>query len=235
MSECHNCQASSTKQLCVSLVPIFNHLTDDEMWEVADRSFHRKFIKGETIFQAEEPSNSLFIVHQGRVKIYRLAPNGKEQLIRILDQGDFFGEMSIFSEETLTSYAEAMVDTNICIINRSDIQELMVKHPAISLKILEEFSRRLDHTEHLVEQLSSQDVEKRIASYLIDLLKENSSESHVVKLPMSKKDLASMIGTTQETLSRRLTALQDKEMIEQTGQRKIKIIDIDQLQNKTEA
>ncbi|MBY7142044.1 Crp/Fnr family transcriptional regulator [Virgibacillus sp. NKC19-3] len=215
--------------LCVSKVPFFNHLNDDEMLKIAGKSRHKDFKKGETIYHAGDPLEYLYIVHQGRVKIYQLFESGKEQLLRILEPGEFMGELALFTEKTLDSYAEAMEASNICTIHRDDMQDLMQDYPTIAVKILEQFSNRLDNTEKLVGQLSAKDVEARMASYLLDLIDKSNTDEIV--LPMRKKDLASYLGTTQETISRKLSNLQTNGLIEQKGHRNIKILNKDALSN----
>ncbi len=216
----------SAKKLCVSLVPIFNHLDHAEQVDVAKTSRSKTYNKKEIIFQAGDPSEYLYIVHRGKVKIYNLSESGKEQLIRILNPGDFMGELSIFTDELLTSYAETVERTEICAIHKNDLQEFLVEKPTISFKILAESSKRLKEAEKSIERLSSQDVEKRLASYLMEQVEKKTNSEHALEiiLPMSKKDLASYIGSTQETLSRRLTSFEEKGWIKQTGQRKIKIV-----------
>lgn len=224
------------KSLCISIVPIFNHLQFDEMLEIVNTSKTKKYKKGEMVFRAGEPSEHLYIVHKGQVKIYRLSESGKEQLIRIMEPGDFMGELALFTDESLTSYAEAMKDTEICAIHKTEMKEMLLTNPSISLKIIEEFSRRLNESEKNIESLSSKDSEKRLASYLLELSTgdEIGGSDHgpiQITLPMSKKDLASYMGMTRETLSRRLSSLQDQGLISMTGQRKITILDADTLDN----
>ncbi|WP_245831756.1 Crp/Fnr family transcriptional regulator [Oceanobacillus senegalensis] len=218
----------SMNQLCVSKVPFFNHLTYDEMLKIAEMSRHLNFKKGEIIYHDGDPLESLYIVHKGTVKIYQLFESGKEQLLRVLESGEFMGELALFTNKTLDSYAETMEKTEICSIHRDDMQELMHQHPTIAVKILEQFSNRLDETEKLVGNLSAKDVETRIADYLVELV--NKAGSIEIELPMSKKDLASYLGTTSETISRRLSNFQTHGWIEQKGQRKIRILDQDVLE-----
>lgn len=214
-------------QLCVAKVPFFNHLDYDEMMKITLRSTHKNFKKGEIIIHDGDPLDYLYIVHQGRVKIYQLFSNGKEQLLRILEPGEFMGEMALFTEKNMDSYAETMEKTEICAIHRDDMQELMNEYPTIAIKILEQFSNRLDSTEKLVGELSSKDVEMRAATYLVELAEKNDSSEIV--LPMSKKELASFLGTTQETISRRLSTFETKGWIEQKGHRNVNIIDMEAL------
>lgn len=197
------------------------------MKEILKLSKQMTFSKGEIICHAGDPLEYLYIVHVGRVKIYQLFESGKEQLLRILEQGEFMGELALFTEKTLDHYAEAIEKTEICAIHRHDLQRFMQKHPSITLKILSEFSLRLEETEALVGELSYQDVETRLARYLVKLF-EKKQTSHI-NLPMSKKDLAAHLGTTQETISRRLAHFQTKGWIEQKGQRHITILNMEPL------
>ncbi len=234
MSNCHHFQnQNNISKLCLSIVPIFQELNQQEMEEVATLSHHRKYQKSEFIFQAGEPSQHLLIVHTGRVKIYRLSDSGKEQLIRILEPGDFLGELSLFSQQESDSYAESLAATEICSIHRTSIRDLLLKYPSISLKLLGQLSQRLEKTEKLVGQLSLQDVEKRTASYLVELAAKGGQDA-MVTLPMSKKDLSSHLGTTQETISRRLSSFQERGWIDQTGQRNIRVINIEALRQIAE-
>ncbi len=224
----HHHMSTHTRELCISKVPIFNHLEPDEMLEILKKSSQRTFKKGEIIYYEGDPLEYLYIVHTGRVKIYQLFESGKEQLLRILESGEFMGELALFTDKVLDSYAEALEQTEVCAIHRNDIRELMKTHPTIPLKILSEFSMRLEETEFLVSQLSYRDVETRTASYLVKLAEKNQTD-HIV-LPMSKRDLASHLGTTQETISRRLSHFQMNGWIEQEGHRNIKILNLEALE-----
>lgn len=214
-------------QLCVSIVPIFNHLQDAEMKEVAKTTRSISLKKGELLHSAGDASDSLYIIHRGKVKVYRLSENGKEQLIRILQPGDFAGELALFKESIHDDYAEAMEKTEICSIQRRNLQELLQSYPNISLKILSEFSSRIDQAETQMTSFATEDVETRIALYLAQQVEENKSEDY--RLPMSKKDLASYLGTTPETISRKLTKFEEEGWIEQKDQRRIHVVDLDAL------
>lgn len=223
--DCHHHQASN---LCVSKVPFFNHLSYEEMLEIADISMHRTYQKGATIYEAWDPLNYLYIVHIGRVKIYQLFESGKEQILRILETGEFFGELALFTEKQMESYVQALEETNICMIHRDDMQKLMVNKPTIAVKILEQFSQRLDAADKLIGELSRKDVEARIAGYLLELAAKVKSTSII--LPMTKKDLASFLGTSQETISRRMTNFEKQGIIHQGEQGQLKIEQLETLQ-----
>lgn len=226
--ECQHHMDQDSKKHCLTHVPIFNHLSDEELVQVAKTSRSKQFTKGEMIFHAGEPSHYLYIVHRGKVKISRTDESGKEQIIRILEPGDFLGELSLFTFSENENDAFVMMDSDICMIHRQDIHQLLRQYPNISVKILEEFSYRLDKTEKLVSQLTSKDAEKRIASYLIDLSKEQNDQT-TITLPMTRKDLASYLGAAQETISRKLSSFQERGWIKQKGQKQIQIVDFHSL------
>lgn len=217
-----------TNDVCVSLVPIFNHLDDEQLAEVMKLTNSIKYKKGEIIYRAGYKSDSLYIVSKGKIKIYRLSESGKEQLLHLLFTGDFTGELALFSESIHESYAEAMEETEVCTVNRIDLQELLRKYPAISLKILSEFSKRLEQTEKQTTRFATEKVETRLALYLGELADGNNGISEI-ELPMTKKDLASYLGTTPETISRKLYELEDAGLIKQKQNKTIEIIDLAKL------
>lgn len=228
--EVKKCGGGMMKEnVCVSLVPIFNHLEEEQMIEIMKMARSTSYKKGEIIYYAGEESDSLYIVGRGKIRIYRLSESGKEQLVRILSPGDFTGELALFNQSIHDSYAEAMEKTNVCTIKGSDIQKILLKYPSIALKILGEFSRRLEKSEKQTTLFATEKVERRIAIFLSEYIDNNEGESMEVTLPMSKKDLASYLGTTPETISRKLRSLEDEGYIKQKSGRKIEILDLDGL------
>src|SRR5699024_11738472 len=111
---------------CVSLVPIFNHLESSQMDDIMTVVQHRTFKKGEMLYHAGEKADALYIVHQGLVKIYRLLASGKDQLVRILNSGDFIGELAIFQEDVQETFTEAIQYTNICVIYCDNLQRFFL-------------------------------------------------------------------------------------------------------------
>lgn len=221
------CECNKKDKTCIEIVPIFNTLTYDEMMEVARITVARSYKKGEMVYMAGDRGEKLFVIHKGKVKISRLSHTGKEQVIRILEPGDFMGELSLFVHGPLTDNAEVLEDTTVCIIDGEKLKNLMAKYPTIAFKVLEELSSRLERAENLIEHLGVHDVETRIVEMLLDLAND---EGEVV-LNMSKRDLASHIGMSQETLSRKLSYFQELGWIKQIGHRKIVILDEESLRN----
>lgn len=213
---------------CISIVPIFNHLEEYQMDEIMQVVRSVSFEKGEIIYRQGDKSDSLYIIHRGKVRIYRLSESGKEQIVRILNPGDFTGELALFKEGVHEEFAEAMENTDICLIHREDLQTFLLKYPTISLEILAEFSERLEESEKQTTRFATEKVETRIALFLAECL-EKGQTSNKIELPMPKKDLASYLGTTPETLSRKLTELEKSGLIKQKGNKIIEIVDLDEL------
>ncbi|HEX5563916.1 MAG TPA: Crp/Fnr family transcriptional regulator [Sporosarcina sp.] len=223
----HGDGTAEMHKMCISIVPIFNHLDPSEMNEIVKHTHSISHPRGHTIYHAGNISDGLYIVHKGRVKIYRLSENGKEQLVRILGPGDFTGELSLFSETEHDAYAEAMQNVELCVMSRDNFQMFLLKYPAISLKVLGEFANRLANTEKQAARIALETTDTRIAMYLADLAEDRNSSR--IQLPMTRKDLASHIGTSPETISRKLAEFEDAGWIRQLSQREIEILDMDAL------
>ncbi len=227
----HNCLGESCDghnlKSCVSIVPIFNHLEEDEMIEIMQKIRHINYKKGEIVYRPGEESDTLYIVNRGRLKLYRISESGKEQVIGFLNPGEFTGELSLFREGNYERFAEAIMDTQLCTLKRSDLKEFLIKYPSISLRILSELSNRIEESEKQRTRYATEKVETRIALFIAESLE--NEDNRLVELPMSKKDLASYLGTTPETISRKLAELEEEGYIERLSNKKIKVLDLDGL------
>lgn len=229
--------SDQSPSLCINNVPILDILSSEEKIEVMNTSISKKYTKGEIIFSPGHSSANLWIVHRGSVKISRFSSAGKEQIVRILSQGDFTGELSLFSHTILTSTAEALEPTEICLIQGKVINDLMLRTPQIAIKFLEKYTERIELAEDKLEQLTLYDVEQRIAKVLLEMLEDqqtDQTQGNTLILPISKKDLAVMIGTSQESLSRKLSFFQEQGWIKLIGQRQITILDRESLEQFNE-
>ncbi len=220
---CHHHESHMT---CIDHVPIFTSLSHEEKMEIVEIASSRNFEKGETIYSAGDGSGTLFVLYTGKVKLFRLNTSGKEQVLRLVGPGEFIGELSLFSSLPLTDNAQALEATTMCVLQGQRFKELMAKYPSIAFKVMDELSRRLEKAENRIEDISLSSVTKRIAGALLEL----SEGKQEFLLPMAKGDLASQLGMMQETLSRKLTALQDEGLIVLKGRRTIILKDKSQLE-----
>ena len=216
MQCCHHCE---NHRSCIEHVPIFASLSREERLEIVEIASARSFEKGETVYRAGDEGGTLFVLHTGRAKLFRLNANGKEQVLRLVEPGEFMGELSLFSSLPLTDNAQALEETTMCVLQGERLKELMAKYPSIAFKVMDELSRRLEKAENRIEDISLSSVGKRVVGALLEL----SEGKQEILLPMTKGDLASHLGMSQETLSRKLAALQEEGLILLKGHRKIVI------------
>lgn len=212
----HHCESHAS---CIEHVPIFSSLSREERLEIAEIASSRSYEKGETIYRAGDGGGTLFVLYTGRAKLFRLHTNGKEQVLRVVQPGEFIGELSLFSSLPLTDNAQVLEATTMCVLQGERLKALMVKYPSIAFKVMDVLSRRLEKAENRIEAISLGSVTKRVAEALLEL----SADKKEILLPMTKGDLASQLGMSQETLSRKLTALQEEGLIALKGHRKIMI------------
>ena len=203
---------------CVSMVPLFNHLSGEDQEQIDRLVSHRHFHKGETIWQ---PGNDplLIIVARGTLKVYMISSSGREQLLRILSPGDYEGVNTLLGAMAQDIFIDSITDTEVCLLRKKDFTALLSRTPQLALKLLELYAQRMADTENQTRFLT---METRLATYLQALSLQVSPSSHLT-LPMKMKDLASYLGTTPETLSRKLHNLEDKEIISRKG-RKLRIL-----------
>ncbi|HAA09379.1 MAG: Crp/Fnr family transcriptional regulator [Syntrophomonadaceae bacterium] len=202
-------------------VPIFSSLSPEEMSTIAEIITDKEYKKGESIYLSGDTGKRLYVINQGKVKIFRISEAGKEQIIRILYPGDFMGELSLFAHSPVNSSAEALEPTMVCVIDGDKLSQIMKEVPSIAIKIIEELSKRLLNAENLIESLGLHDVEQRVADTLLKMAEDQDE----ITLTITKKDLAAHMGMSQETLSRKLTQFQDMGWIKQVGRKTIQILD----------
>jgi CRP/FNR family transcriptional regulator len=231
----HSCSCTGcTGKYCATKVSIFSVLHENELREVVDRIIKRQYKKGQVIFFEGDISDRLYIINRGKVKVYTYNKEGREQILYILSDGDFIGDLSLLKRGQLQFNAEAIEDVDICILTKQDFDNMVTRNPQITLKMLEVVHDRIISLERLVQTLSTKDVDARIAGLLLSFSKDfgESADSGIkINLPLSREEMANYIGVTRETISRKLTSMQDEGLIELVGNRVILILDIEKLEN----
>lgn len=208
---------------CVTQVPIFQQLSADQITSVATVTRPIHAVKGETIFRPTAVSQTLYIVNQGQVRLYHLGEDGKERVIRVLNPGDFVGEIALFTDEIHDNYAEATQTTELCTISRTALTTLIEQFPPLALALLGALADRLKSAEDQATLLAIPDALPRIAGYLVTLSHQKVGN---LVLPMSKQDLAAYLGMTPESLSRKLKQLTTMGAVKSLGRRQIAILDL---------
>ncbi len=225
---CENCH----NKMCSKRVPIFSAFNEDELSRVSGLIIRRQYKKGEVIILEGARPESLIIINSGRVKAYRNTIEGREHILYIFSEGDFFGEKNLLLDHEATYNAEALEDTGICTINKKAFQELMREYPELSFKVMEELCSRLARLENTIESMGTKNVELRVNSVLVEFSEKYGSQHPrgiLVELPMSREGIANYIGLTRETVSRKMSLLQEEGIIEMVGNKKVIILDMERL------
>lgn len=197
--------------LCVQLVPLFQDLSGEDQLNIQRSTRFRTFHKGDIVF-SQHSDPQLSIVARGSMKVYRVASNGREQLLRVIEPGGYEGESQLFGASNQNLYGQALTDTMVCVLLRRDFMRLLDAHPQLSVQLLSTIAGKMAKVEEQAQFLTMGRVEERLASYLLDLSK-SAGGSQRVRIPMTMKELASFLGTTPETLSRKFRYLEDRRII----------------------
>ena len=200
----------------IAAVPLFHGLPQEEHEDLAMIVVDQIFKRGQTIFSEGDEGAGFYVVISGRVKIFKLSPEGKEQIFHILGPGEPFGEAAVFAGEHFPAYAEALAESRVFFFPRPAFIELIKKNPSLALNMLAVLSRRLRKFAALVEDLSLKEVPGRLATYLLYLSEREKGASDLT-LDISKTHLASLLGTIPETLSRILARMAREKLIKSTG------------------
>ncbi len=216
----------------ISKTPLFKGLPKDRLLKIEGIAVSRHYNKGETIFTEGDEGDGFYIVAEGKVKIYKMSFEGKEQILHIFGPGEPFGEVPVFSGQSFPATALAILKSRLLFFPRSDFIGLVTADPSLSLNLLAVLSMRLRQFTLQIENLSLKEVPGRIAAYLLYLAGEQGGKDTVV-LAISKGQLASLLGTIPETLSRIFGKMTSKKLIEVEG-RKISLLDMDGLEDLAE-
>ncbi|MEO7130846.1 MAG: Crp/Fnr family transcriptional regulator [Dermatophilaceae bacterium] len=192
---------------CVGVVPLFAGLTPHQQDEVAGFAHPIRRSRGELIHRPGDDVSHLLVLHRGRVAISHLAPTGQDRMIRVLEAGEFAGESAFVTGARPEHTATALTDVELCSFDHRDLRALVVQYPDIAIRMLHAVVSRLDETDKMVADQSTAEVEARLAGYLLDLPSRRVDGRITIRLPLARKDIASLLGTTPETLSRKLTGL----------------------------
>jgi CRP/FNR family transcriptional regulator len=207
----------------ISQAPLFRGLPEDKLNEIKLIAIDKFYGKGKTVFLEGDDCNGFYIVAAGKVKIYKVSFEGKEHILHIYGPGNPFGEVPVFSGQKFPANAQTILKSHLLFFPRTAFVGLISDNPSLSLNMLAILSVRLRQFTVQIENLSLKEVPGRLASYLLYLANEQEQKDFVA-LNISKGQLASLLGTIPETLSRILAKMNNQNLIEVSG-RDIKLLD----------
>jgi CRP/FNR family transcriptional regulator len=217
----------------IASIPLFAGLSRSQHDKLAHIVKERSYKRGQTIFAEGDEGIGFYVLITGKVKIFKLSPEGKEQIFHVFGPGEPFGEASVFAGERFPAHAEALEKSRIFFFPRDAFIELIKGDPSLALNMLAILSRRLRKFTALVEDLSLKEVPGRLAAYLL-YVSEQRENREDLKLDIAKNQLASLLGTIPETLSRILNRMTKQGLIQVDGSR-IKMVDRQGLEELAQA
>lgn len=231
---CFHCQ----NRLCLYKVPLFSGLPPKDLAAIAGRIRHLSFDRGERLLGEGDVLQAVYILDEGSVKLARTTPDGREQILYVLSDGDFFGEGSLLAEEGAGFFAEALSPVKCCVFSRDDFRDLLLTHPHIAVNIISQLGKRMDRLESALQNMGVRSVDARIGSLLLEYAAQYGQHTPGglrFRLPLSREGMANYLGIARETVSRKLSQLEEEGLIRLLSPRDLLVPDLDALEKNTAA
>lgn len=204
---------------------LFSGLDEEDLVDVGNMAIPKSFKRGQVIFHQDEKAEGFYVLTAGRVKIYKLSLEGKEQILQFIAPGYPFAEAALFVGKTFPASAQAVEKSTAYFFHSDRFRGLIEKRPAIAINMIVTQAGYLRRHARTIEDLALREVSGRLAGYIL----EKAGSNDRLKLDVSKTQLAARLGTVSETLSRTLAKLRDQGLIEVKG-RDIEILDRESLE-----
>ena len=211
-------------------VALFWDLSEEELGYISEKMIARHYESGKFIFLEDSEGEQCFFEVQGSVKVTRVSKDGREVILAMLNEGEFFGEMALLDGESRSANVIALEETDVLTLNREDFLVVLHDYPQIAIQLLKEMADRLRKSDRQIASLSLSDAEKRIALCIIRFADEQGiikrGQVSIPKMPI-QQDIANMAGTSRETVSRAINLLEKEHFIKRQG-RELLILDYKQ-------
>ena len=192
----------------LSEVALFAGLSEADMQAIGHATTMTHCVRGQQILSPDDPPDRIHIVKKGRVRVYRMTPDGKQLTLDIFEKGTILGDMEMLGQDRIPeAYAEAIDEGVICTITPDELRKLVERYPTIGVNVIRHLSRRLRAAERELEAMAYQRVDQRLARKLIDLGQRfgvKTERGTLIEARLTQQELAEMIGTTRETLAHTL-------------------------------
>ncbi len=214
-------------------VDLFAGMSPGQLREISQTLPMQTCVIGGLVTSPDDDDERLYIVKRGRVRLYRLTPDGKQLTLDILDKGRVVGRMSWLGQELSDVYAEAVEESLICSFTPAELQRLIDRFPTVGVNIIRYLSDRLAASEREREVMAFRSVEQRLAARLLELVERfgrTDGGRTEIDARLTQQELADMIGTSRETLASTVSALRERGILEMQSQR-VTVVDLDQLRS----
>lgn len=182
-------------------IPLFAGLDPEDYPVLARVAVKKSFPKNAVIIHAEDHTDSLYIIHEGRVKVSLYGAQGKELILSILDAGEFFGEMALIDQEPRSASVTAVEPCHMSVITKDNFRRCLADHPGLAINLMRGLSQRLRAANHKIGSLALMDVYGRVARTLLQYAKPTEG-AMVIDRKLTQKEIAHMVGASREMVSR---------------------------------
>ncbi len=214
------------------MVDILRPLSREEIRELGRRIPDTRIERGQILYTPREKSERLFMLKKGRVRIYRVGPDGREFTLTVVGAGTVFGEMALTAQRLENAYAEAMEPAVVCAMKRDDLERLVQEKPQVGLQLMRVLSERLALADDRMEDIALKEVPARLAAFILRLVESEgvmTGEGPKIPTRYTHRQLATMIGSKRETVTRAFTLLQQIGAVE-LKRRRIHVKDAEALE-----
>ena len=232
--KCASCDTCKCSEPCVAKVPIFALLKREDQERISALIRHKAYKKGDILLAEGDAPDSLFIINGGSAKAYGFTPDGREQLVYIFSEGDYFGEQFLLGTNKATYHVEALEPLKACLLYKNDFRQILLDSPEIAVKIIEALDDRLAVFEKSFQTMGVRSIDSRLAGLLLQFAKTYGSgdlSELRISLPLSREGMANYLGVARETLSRKLRQFEDDGLIRSDGNKTIVLLDTNALEN----
>ena len=199
-------------------IPLFAQVADADLEQIASHLIERRYPRNTTIVEEGLPGDYMYIIREGRVKVTKLSEDGREKILEFLDEGAFVGEMALFERAPRSASVKTLTPVRLLALSRIDFIGLLKKSPDLAMSVIQELSRRLRVINEQASALSFQRVKERTKGLLERLAKEPGGDGARRRTPsLTHQQIADMIGTSRETVTRVVKDLKAEGWLEQEG------------------
>ncbi len=221
---------------CLKNLSVFARLNENEVRLVCERAYEKQYKKGKIIFFENDSPQKLYLLASGRVKLSMLSQEGKEKVLTILQEGDIFGEISLFDHDPHPLTAEVIEKSRLIIISWEDLESIIMEDPGLAIKIIKALSKKTRLLTSQVRGLVFQNAEGRLASLLCRFSREfgvDVKSGIMIELVLTHQEIANLLGASRVTVTKLLNQFKNEGIIK-LYKRKIIIKDKKELTNKIE-
>jgi len=200
-------------------MPLFSEVGPEDLRRLASHLIERHFPRDATIIQEGQPGDYMYVLREGRVKVTKLSGQGREKILEILSAGAFFGEMALLDPPERSASVKTLDPVRVLALSRQGFLDALARSPGLAMAVIRELARRLRHTNLDASHIPYQSVKERTQELLRRLATETGPGGWHVSPALTHQEVADMVATSRETVTRAVKQLKQEGWLRQEGKR----------------